>query len=99
VFTPPLRTPSRTIRFPTPQSVVPPQAQPQPPAVPVVATTPKIRQLTTGELIVPIIIALGGVMLFSLASRWIRRFRWGRRLYRYQPFRGLDWLYRAFLKT
>jgi hypothetical protein len=100
VFTPPLRTPPRTITFPlTTKTLAPPPTQPRPAGAPVVAAPPTIRQLTTGELIVPIIIGLGALMLLSLASRWIRRYRWGRALYRHQPFRGIDWLYRAFLKT
>ncbi len=45
------------------------------------------------------LLALALLAVLLLLVRWIGRFSWGRRLYRVQPFRALDWLYRAFVKT
>lgn len=58
-----------------------------------------VFRVTTGAGPMALILGLAAVALVLLLSRWIGRYRWGRRLYRVQPFRGLDWLYRAFLKT
>ncbi|HET7483437.1 MAG TPA: hypothetical protein VFK89_11310 [Actinomycetota bacterium] len=41
--------------------------------------------------------ALAFVLL--LGSRWIQRFAWGRAMSRAFPFKTIDWLYRAFVKT
>ncbi len=53
--------------------------------------------LGLAELAPLLALALLGVLLILV--RWIGRYSWGRRLYRVQPFRALDWLYRAFVKT
>ncbi|HYI46520.1 MAG TPA: hypothetical protein VE174_13775 [Actinomycetota bacterium] len=69
---------------------------------PVAAGEPEeilIYEMATGRGAVPAIIALGIVMWFLLLSRWLQRFTWGRKLTRYQPFRTVDWVYRAFVKT
>jgi hypothetical protein len=39
------------------------------------------------------------VAFVLVLARWSRRWPWGRRLCRAQPFKGIDWLYRAFVKT
>ena len=44
-------------------------------------------------------IALGGLAWLLLMSRWLQRYAWGRRMTRMQPFRFIDWIYRAFVKT
>jgi hypothetical protein len=69
---------------------------------PVAAGAPEeilVYEMATGRGAVPAIIALGIVMWFLLMSRWLQRFTWGRKLSRYQPFRTIDWVYRAFVKT
>ncbi|MEA2446765.1 MAG: hypothetical protein QOK47_402 [Actinomycetota bacterium] len=69
---------------------------------PVAAGAPEeilVYEMATGRGAVPAIIALGIVMWFLLMSRWLQRFTWGRKLTRYQPFRTIDWVYRAFVKT
>jgi hypothetical protein len=53
----------------------------------------------TGVGAVAAMIALGALAWFLLMSRWVQRFSWGRRMTRVQPFRLIDWLYRAFVKT
>ncbi|MGH2723409.1 MAG: hypothetical protein ACRDI0_03940 [Actinomycetota bacterium] len=59
----------------------------------------QVVRFTTGAGPMAVILGLAAMALVLLLSRWIGRYRWGRRLYAVQPFRGLDWLYRAFLKT
>jgi hypothetical protein len=44
-------------------------------------------------------VALGIFCWFLLMARWLQRFAWGRKLTRLQPFRFIDWMYRAFVKT
>jgi hypothetical protein len=58
-----------------------------------------VTELPTGAGPMATILALAAAALFLVLVRWIGRYEWGRRLYRVQPLRGLDWLYRAFLKT
>jgi hypothetical protein len=53
----------------------------------------------TGIGAVAAMIALGGIVWLLLLSRWLQRFSWGRRMTRMQPFRFIDWMYRAFVKT
>ena len=45
------------------------------------------------------IIALGILGWALLLGRWLQRFGWGHKLNRMQPFRTVDWLYRAFVKS
>jgi hypothetical protein len=58
-----------------------------------------VYRVSTGIGAVPLIIVLTGVSLFLLWGRWLQRFPWGRRMYRLQPFKAIDWIYRAFVKT
>jgi hypothetical protein len=58
-----------------------------------------IYDLATGRGIVPGIVALGVLGWLLLMSRWLQRYAWGRKLYRFQPLKTIDWLYRAFVKT
>jgi hypothetical protein len=58
-----------------------------------------VTEVPTGAGPMVTLLALAAAALFLVLVRWIGRYEWGRRLYRFQPLRGLDWLYRAFLKT
>ena len=58
-----------------------------------------IFEKATGIGAVPGIVALGIFCWFLLMARWLQRFAWGRKLTRMQPFRFIDWMYRAFVKT
>ena len=58
-----------------------------------------IVRLTTGTGPMAAVLSLAAAALLLLLIRWIGRYGWGRRLYRRQPLRAVDWLYRAFLKT
>jgi hypothetical protein len=58
-----------------------------------------IRMYDTGGGTLAGIFAAGIVGLIVLFARWSQRWPWGRRLTRMQPFKGIDWLYRAFVKT
>ncbi len=49
--------------------------------------------------VVAAIVALGVLGWILLLSRWFQRYMWGRTLHRLQPFRAIDWLYRAFVKS
>jgi hypothetical protein len=53
----------------------------------------------TGQVAIAAILAAGMAALLLLLVRWSRRWGWGRRLCRAQPLKGVDWLYRAFVKT
>lgn len=71
-------------------------------AAPVAAGDPGevlIYSMPTGRGAVPLIVGLGILMWFFVMSRWLQRFPWGRKLGRHQPFRTVDWVYRAFVKT
>jgi hypothetical protein len=58
-----------------------------------------VSRVETGRWIVPFTLGAGLVAALLLLLRWVGRYPWGRRLHRAQPFRGLDWLYRAFVKS
>lgn len=45
------------------------------------------------------ILALGLIGTLAVLMRWMGRFAWWREAVRVQPLRGIDWIYRAFLKT
>jgi hypothetical protein len=53
----------------------------------------------TGQVAIAAILAAGFAALLLVLARWSRRWAWGRRLCRAQPLKGIDWLYRAFVKT
>jgi hypothetical protein len=63
------------------------------------ATEMLIYEQATGRGAVAGIVALGVLGWFLLLGRWLQRFGWGKKLYRLQPFRTVDWLYRAFVKS
>lgn len=63
------------------------------------ATELLIYEQATGRGAVAGIVALGLLGWFLLMGRWLQRFGWGKNLYRLQPFRTVDWLYRAFVKS
>jgi hypothetical protein len=63
------------------------------------ATELLVYEQATGRGAVAGIVLLGLLGWFLLMGRWLQRFTWGRALYRVQPFRTIDWLYRAFVKT
>ena len=48
---------------------------------------------------VAVIVAIGGFCWFLLLSRWLQRYAWGAKLTRFQPFKFVDWMYRAFVKS
>lgn len=58
-----------------------------------------IYEMATGRGALPSLLVLGALVWFFVMSRWLQRFAWGRKLNRLQPFRTIDWLYRAFVKT
>jgi hypothetical protein len=58
-----------------------------------------VYEQATGRGAVAAIVLLGALCWFLLMGRWLQRYSWGRTLYRAQPFRTIDWLYRAFVKT
>jgi hypothetical protein len=58
-----------------------------------------IYRVATGRGAAASIVALGMIMALLLGGRWMQRFAWGRRMTRLQPFKAIDWIYRAFVKT
>jgi hypothetical protein len=79
---------------------IPPAPVPQPVTGPTVPTASfAIRMYDTGQVAIAAILAAGAAALLLLLARWSRRWAWGRRLCRAQPLKGIDWLYRAFVKT
>lgn len=53
----------------------------------------------TGAAPMLTILALGFLATLAVLMRWMTRFPWWKQAVRVQPLRGLDWIYRAFLKT
>ncbi len=79
-----------------------PSTSPSPSATPVAAPPEPefaVSRVETGRWVVPATLAAGLLVALLLLFRWIGRFPWGRRLQRTRPFRSIDWLYRAFVKT
>ncbi|MDQ4005331.1 MAG: hypothetical protein M3135_03395 [Actinomycetota bacterium] len=70
------------------------------PVVPAASTEEPVSTVLvrTGAPALTLIVGFGAVSLLLALSRWIGRFGWGRAVLGVQPFRGLDWLYRAFVK-
>jgi len=58
-----------------------------------------IKMYDTGQAAIVAILAAGMAALLLVFARWSRRWAWGRSLCRAQPLKGIDWLYRAFVKT
>jgi hypothetical protein len=58
-----------------------------------------VSRIRTGGWIVPMFLGAGLLAALLLLMRWLGRYPWGRRMYRAQPFRTIDWIYRAFVKT
>jgi hypothetical protein len=97
--------PSGIVPLPPVQPVVlpsaiapPPLVTPSIPAVPMEAVF-AIKMYDTGQVAIAAILAAGLAALLLVLARWSRRWAWGRRLCRAQPLKGIDWLYRAFVKT
>jgi hypothetical protein len=89
---------------PLPPVVLPPAIPPAPVAPPSMGSTVPtanfaIRMYDTGQVAIAAILAAGLAALLLVLARWSRRWAWGRRLSRAQPLKGIDWLYRAFVKT
>jgi len=85
-------------------SILQPPAQQIPPTVapaaqPVAAPQFAIRMYDTGQVAIAVILASGFAAMLLILLRWSRRWAWGRRVCCVQPFAGIDWLYRAFIKT
>ena len=85
-------------------SILPPPAIQIPPTVtrvtqPVAAPQFAIRMYDTGQIAIIGIIAAGLAALLLILVRWSHRWAWGRRVCCVQPLKGIDWLYRAFVKT
>jgi hypothetical protein len=81
-----------------------PTPSPSPsPSATTVAAPPEpefaVSRVETGRWVVPATLVAGLLVALLLLFRWIGRFPWGRRLQRTPPFRSIDWLYRAFVKT
>lgn len=70
-----------------------------PGARPVAAPQFAVRMYDTGRLAIALILIAGAAALVLIFIRWSRRWAWGRRVCAVQPFKGIDWLYRAFVKT
>ena len=69
------------------------------PGAPVAAPTAAMSaSLFRTTLPAVLILVAAGIAFLVALGRWIERFRWGRLLMTYQPFRAVDWLYRAFVK-
>jgi len=88
---------------PLPRAIVPP-----PPPVPPVARVPTvtaaaprfaIRTEQSGMWGIITLLAAAAAAVALLLLRWSQRWSWGVALARRQPFKGVDWLYRAFVKT
>jgi hypothetical protein len=58
-----------------------------------------VSRVETGGWVVPATLGAGLLVALLLLFRWVGRYAWGRRLQRARPFRSIDWLYRAFVKT
>lgn len=58
-----------------------------------------VFEQATGRGAVAAILVAGLMGWFLLLTRWLQRYTWGRRLSALQPFRLVDWLYRAFVKA
>lgn len=74
----------------------------EPPPASVAAGEPEeilIYDVVTGIGIAPLLVGLGMLGWMMLLSRWLQRYSWARRLVRVQPFRMMDWFYRAFIKA
>jgi hypothetical protein len=90
-ITPPAFVPGTDTRETTPGAVAPPVQQ--------VPAQYAIQIYDTGGGTLAAIFVAGIVGLFVLFGRWSQRWAWGRALHRMQPFKGIDWIYRAFVKT
>ena len=85
---------------PAPTSTAGPSPSPGPAAGPgTVEPELAVSRVETGGWIVPAALGAGFVVAILLLLRWVGRYAWGRRLHRAQPFRAIDWLYRAFVKS
>jgi hypothetical protein len=58
-----------------------------------------VSRIQTGTWVVPMLLGAGILAAALLVVRWASGSPWGRRLNRVQPFRALDWMYRAFVKS
>ena len=58
-----------------------------------------VYTVATGKGGVTTILVLAGLVFLLMASRWVQRFPWARGLTKVFPFKTIDWLYRAFVKT
>ena len=58
-----------------------------------------VYRQATGRGAVAGLLALGLFGWLLILGRWLQRFSWGRRILLAQPFRLIDWIYRAFVKT
>lgn len=85
---------------PIPTSAATP-VTPAVPEAPPIASEPAVtvEQVRTGQGALVSLLALAMLAVLLILLRWIGRYSWGRRLYRVQPLRTFDWLYRAFVKT
>jgi hypothetical protein len=83
--------------LPQPAPQIPPTVAPR--AQQVAAPQFAIRMYNTGQVAIAVILATGFAVMLLILLRWSRRWAWGRRVCCVQPFAGIDWLYRAFIKT
>ena len=68
-------------------------------AAPADPRTVSLQRLPAGPVAAASILGFGGLILLVLLAGWIQRFNWGKRIYRAQPLRSLNWIYRAFVRT
>jgi hypothetical protein len=58
-----------------------------------------VTTITSGDAALVAVAVAAGAMILILFVRWSQRWAWGAALARTQPLKGIDWLYRAFVKT
>ena len=68
-------------------------------AAPADPRTVSLQRLPAGPVAAASILGFGGLIFLVLLAGWIKRFEWGKRIYRAQPLRSLNWIYRAFVRT
>ncbi|HJT37349.1 MAG TPA: hypothetical protein VJ818_02895, partial [Actinomycetota bacterium] len=98
-FKPPVVSPAQSIPIVAPPQAISLPSTSVPVSRPVAAPQFAIRMYDTGEVAIVLILAAGGLMLLLILMRWSRRWSWGRRVCAAPPLKGIDWVYRAFVKT
>jgi hypothetical protein len=74
-------------------------AQPQPTSQPEPVAQSTLVARTDPPWAPVLILGFGFFGFLVVVLRWAQQFQWGRDLLELRPMRGLEWLYRAFVKT